>query len=152
MAADSESFGGEYFPELDRYYDQSESTALGIIRWGLAPSGIAGLEYGEFVQRGVQKRRRASQERRLQTIWKMAVDSVGCEAGPAVEFEARADGGGAEAGPGEGSEIEEKIEEMCSQIPGYEYLLTIPGFGPDISAKVLGALAIRFVFGTEGRC
>jgi len=37
-------------------------------------------------------------------------------------------------------ETEDKIEELCRQFPQYQYLLTIPGFGPDISAKVLGAI------------
>ena len=37
-------------------------------------------------------------------------------------------------------ETEQKIEELCKQFPEYQYLLTIPGFGPDVSAKVLGAI------------
>ena len=78
----------KYFPELDRCYEQSEPTALAIVRWCLDPSGIAGLEDKEFVRMVGSVRGRSSQERRLQAIWKMAVDSVGCEAGPVVEFEA----------------------------------------------------------------
>ena len=35
---------------------------------------------------------------------------------------------------------ESRSEEICRQFPEYDYLLTIPGFGPDVSAKVLGAL------------
>jgi transposase len=37
-------------------------------------------------------------------------------------------------------ETEDKIEELCEEFPEYHYLLTIPGFGPDVSAKVLGAI------------
>ena len=37
-------------------------------------------------------------------------------------------------------ETEDKIEELCEQFPEYESLLTIPGFGPDVSSKVLGAI------------
>jgi len=37
-------------------------------------------------------------------------------------------------------ETEQKIEEICKQFPEYNFLLTIPGFGPDVSAKVLGAI------------
>ena len=37
-------------------------------------------------------------------------------------------------------ETEQKIQELCKQFPEYPYLLTIPGFGPDVSAKVLGAM------------
>jgi len=72
----------KYFPELDWYYEQSESTALAIVRWCLDPSVVAGLEYKRFVQLVGSMRGRCSQERRLEAIWKMAVDSVGCEAGP----------------------------------------------------------------------
>ena len=32
------------------------------------------------------------------------------------------------------------VEELCKPFPEYQYLLTIPGFGPDVSAKVLGAI------------
>jgi len=48
-------------------------------------------------------------------------------------------------------ETDEKITDLCVQFPEYEYLLTIPGFGPDISSKVLGALGdpFRFERGTQ---
>ena len=37
-------------------------------------------------------------------------------------------------------ETEDKIEELCKEFPEYHYILTIPGFGPDVSAKVLAAI------------
>jgi transposase len=37
-------------------------------------------------------------------------------------------------------ETDGKIAEVCKRFPEYPYLLSIPGFGPDVSAKVLGAL------------
>jgi transposase len=37
-------------------------------------------------------------------------------------------------------ETEDKIQELCKQFPEYKYLLTIPGYGPDVSSKVLGAI------------
>jgi transposase len=39
-----------------------------------------------------------------------------------------------------------KIEQICVQFPEYPYLLSIPGFGPDVSAKVLGAIGDPFRF------
>ncbi len=130
----------KYFPELDRYYEQSETTALGIVRWCLDPSEIAGLEYKGFFQMVSSVRGRSSQERRLQAIWKMAVDSVGCEAGPAVEFEAQVMVEGLKQVRERIRQIEEKIHGVCCQFPEYEYLLSIPGFGRDVAAKVLGAI------------
>jgi transposase len=136
----------KYFPELDRYYEQSETTALAIVRWCLNPSEIAGLEYGEFVQRVSSVRRRSSQENRLQTIWKMATDSVGCEAGPTVEFEAQVMVEGLKQIRQRIEEVQEKVREICARFPEYEFLLSIPGFGPDVSAKVLGAIGDPFRF------
>jgi transposase len=41
---------------------------------------------------------------------------------------------------------ESGIETICHAFAEYPYLLTIPGFGPDISSKVLGAIGdpLRF--------
>jgi len=136
----------KYFPELDRYYEQSESTALAVVHWCLDPSEIAGMEYEEFVQRVSSDRVRSSQGKRLQTIWKMAVDSVGCEVGSAVEFEAKVMVEGLKQIRQRIEEVKEKIQEICSQFPEYEFLLSIPGFGPDVSSKVLGAIGDPFRF------
>jgi transposase len=136
----------KYFPELDRYYEQSERAALAIVRWCLDPSEIAGMEYEQFVQRVSSVRVRSSQGKRLQTIWKMAVDSVGCEAGSAVEFEAKVMVEGLKQIRQRIEEVKEKIQEICSQFPEYEFLLSIPGFGPDVSSKVLGAIGDPFRF------
>ena len=79
-------------------------------------------------------------------IWKLAVDSVGCEAGPVVEFEAKVMVEGLKQIRESLRQIEEKIQELCSPFPEYECLLSIPGFGPDISSKVLGAIGDPFRF------
>jgi hypothetical protein len=46
----------KYFSELDRYYEQSESTALAIARSCSDPLEIAGLEYRKFVRKSVRLR------------------------------------------------------------------------------------------------
>ena len=84
------------------------------------------MEYKEFVQRVSSKRGRSSQEKRLQAIWKMAVDSVGCEAGATVEFEAQVMVEGLKQIRERIRQIEEKIHEVCCQFPEYEYLLSLP--------------------------
>jgi len=83
-------------------------------------------------------RGRSTQEKRLQAIWKMAVDSVGCEAGPTVEFEAQVMVEGLKQIRERIRQIEEKIHEICSPFPEYEYLLSIPGFGRDVSGEGIG--------------
>ena len=42
--------------------------------------------------------------------------------------------------------IDDHIKDICLGFPEYRYLLTIPGFGPDISSKVLGAIGNPFRF------
>ena len=117
-----------------------------MVRWCLDPSVIAGLEYPKFVEMVSSGQRRLSQENRLQAIWKMAVDSVGCEVGPTVAFEVQVMVEGLKQIRKGIQDIEEKIYKICSQFPEYEFLLSIPGFGPDISAKVLGAVGDPFRF------
>ena len=136
----------KYFPELDGYFGQSEKTSLAIVRWCLDPSVIAGWGYPKFVETVSSGPRRLSQEKRLRAIWQRAVGSVGCEVGPAVEVEAQVMVEGLRQIRESIQRIEEEIDEACSQFPEYEYLLSIPGFGPDVSSKVLGALGDPFRF------
>ncbi len=78
-----------YFPELDRYFGQSESDSLEIIKWCLNPSVIAGLEYEQFLQVVAPQKRGIWQQNRLKAIWKKAADSIGCDVGESLEFEAK---------------------------------------------------------------
>jgi transposase len=47
--------------------------------------------------------------------------------------------------------VEDKIEAICLTFPEYSFLLTIPGFGPDVSSKVLAAIGDpeRFTSGKQ---
>ncbi len=136
----------KYFPELDRYYEQSERVGLAIVRWCLDPSVLSDYSYDEYVKIVAPGRKGAEQSRRLRAIWEMAKDSVGCEVGPAAEFEARVMVEGLRRIREEIAETEWRIEEQCREFPDYEYLLSIPGFGPDVSSKVLGAIGDPFRF------
>ncbi len=136
----------EYFPELDRYYEQSEKVSLAVVRWCLDPSVIAGMGYGEFEQLVAPGRERLYQGRRLPLIWEMAVDSVGCEVGEGAEFEAKVMVEGLRQIRESLGVLDEKIQEICSRFPEYEFLLSIPGFGPDVASKVLGAIGDPFRF------
>ena len=76
----------------------------------------------------------------------MAVDSVGCEVGEGAEFEAKVMVEGLRQIRESLRAVDEKIQEICSGFAEYEFLLSIPGFGPDVSAKVLGAIGDPFRF------
>jgi len=43
-------------------------------------------------------------------------------------------------------QIDERIQKICSQFPEYDCLMSIPGFGRDVSAKGLGAIGDPYRF------
>ena len=134
----------QYFPELDRFSGRPEVEA--IVRWCLDTSELAGLEFDQFVQRVVPGRKTLAQHQRLQTIQQLAIDSIGCEMGEGARFEAQVMVDGLRQLRGTIKTTDKQIRETCRQFPEYGYLLTIPGFGPDVSAQVIGALGNPFRF------
>jgi len=130
----------QYFPEMDSHYGRSEREGMAIVRWCFPPSMITQIDVDPFIERVTSRRVRMEQRRRLEGVWEKAGASIGCEGVPGVEHEAKVMVEGLRQLRGMIKETEDKIEELCQQFPQYQYLLTIPGFGPDISAKVLGAI------------
>ncbi len=136
----------QYFPEFDRYFSRCESESLAIVRWCLAPSVIAGLGYEEFVRLVAPRKTTLGQQHRLRAVWQEASDSIGCDLSEGVRFEAKVMVEGLKQIRQSLGETEAQIKEVCVGFPEYSYLLTIPGFGPDISSKVLGAIGDPFRF------
>jgi transposase len=134
----------QYFPELDRFSGRPEVES--IVRWCLDTSELAGLEFAQFVQRVVPGRKTLAQHQRLKTIQQLAIDSIGCEMGEGAHFEAEVMVDGLRQLRETLKTTDERIRETCRQFPEYGYLLTIPGFGPDVSAKVIGAIGNPFRF------
>jgi len=130
----------QYFPEMDSPYGRSETEGLAIVRWCFPPSQITELDVDPFIERVTSRRVRMEQRRRLEAIWEKAGESIGCERVPGVEHEARVMVEGLRQIREMIKETESKIQELCNEFSGYRFLLTIPGFGPDVSAKVLGAI------------
>jgi transposase len=137
----------QYFPELDRYYGQWERGGLSIVRWCLDPSAIAGMGYDQFERLIVPGRRmNVTQQERLKAIWEKSAQSIGCEVGEALEFEAQMMVEGLKQVREAIRVTDEKIKEVCLHFSEYSYLRTIPGFGPDVSSKVLAAIGNPFRF------
>ena len=136
----------QYFPEFDRYFGKGCSESLPIVKRCLNPSMIAGMEYDEFVQLVSPRIRTTGQENRLKSIREIAIDSIGCEAGKALDFEAKLMVEDLQHIKNSIRAVEDHIEDICLLFPEYNYLLTIPGFGPDVSSKVLGAIGNPFRF------
>jgi transposase len=89
--------------------------------------------------------------RRLEAIWEKAGESIGCDGVPGLDHEAKVMVEGLRQIREMIKETEQKIEELCKRFGEYQYLLTLPGFGPDVSAKVLGAIGApdRFQNGSQ---
>ena len=78
--------------------------------------------------------------RRLEAVWEKAGESIGCDGVPGLDHEAKVMVEGLRQIREMIKETEDKIEELCKEFPEYHCILTIPGFGPDVSAKVLAAI------------
>ena len=130
----------QYFPEMDSNYERLGVEGLSIVRWCLPASQIARLDVDPFIDQVTSRRIRMEKRRRLEEVWEKAAESIGCEAVPGVDHEAKVMVEGLKQIREMIKETEDKIKELCEQFSEYQYILTIPGFGPDVSAKVLGAI------------
>jgi len=141
----------QYYPEMDRDYERLGEEGLSIVKWCLAASEIAQLEVDPFIERVTSRRITTEKRRRLEEIWEKAGESIGCEVVPGVGHETKVMVEGLRQIREMIKETEQKIEELCKQFAEYPYILTIPGFGPDVSAKVLGAVGDpdRFLNGKQ---
>lgn len=141
----------QYFPEMDRHMGKSMAENLAIVKWCLDPSEIAAKEYKAFFLMVTSRDRGLTQQRRLKTIWEAAGNSIGCEVGKAVKFEAAVLVDSLKHIRQLIAQTDAEIKKACFQFPEYEYLLSIPGFGPAVSAAILGAVGdpLRFKTGKQ---
>lgn len=140
-----------YFPELESYWNQAETQNMALVRWCLAPATIKKLSFEEFARMVAPQYRGSNQYQRLRKIWEIAPHSIGCRAGTALELEAKIMVEGLQRIQQHIDEVEERIKDICRSFVDYELLLTIPGFGPYVSAVVLAAIgnAHRFTKASE---
>jgi len=141
----------QYYPEMDWGYERLGVEGLSIVKWCLAASEIAQLDVNSFIERVTSRRITMEKRRRLEEIWEKAAESIGCDVVPGVDYEAKVTVEGLRQIREMIKETEERIEELCNKFSEYQYILTIPGFGPDVSAKVLGAVGgpDRFLNGKQ---
>ena len=136
----------QYFPELDRFYSACESESNAIVRWYLNPDTIATMDFGEFFDLVTTSRRGIAQTLRLRKIYGLALESVGCPVGPAAEHEADLLVEKLKQVRQQVQKTADLIEDFCLEFSEYSYLLTIPGFGPYVSARVLASIGDPFRF------
>jgi transposase len=136
----------QYFPELDRFYSACESESLSIIKYFLYPDTISAMEFAEFFHLVARTRRGTSQTLRLRKIHGLAIESVGCPLGPAGEYESDLLVEKLNQVREQIKKTDNLIKDFCLEFDEYSYLLTIPGFGPYISARVLASIGDPFRF------
>jgi len=132
----------QYFPEMDDYFTYKEGPH--IVRRCLDPKKLAGLDFQEFAR--MVPSGNGKQKERLGDIYAKASSSIGCSAHPSVGFEASILLDGLKGLRLTMEETDKRIAEVCMRFPEYPFLLSIPGFGPDVSAQVLGALGDPYRF------
>jgi transposase len=135
-----------YFPEFDRFYSACESESLAIVKWCLDPNQIAGMDFEPFFQMVTRTRRGTAQLLRLRKIHQQASESVGCPMGSSATFEAGLLVDKLKQVRQQLKDTDAAIKDVALEFTEYSYLLTIPGFGPYISARVLASIGDPFRF------
>lgn len=135
-----------YFPELDRFYSACESESLAIVKWCMDPNQITGMDFEPFFQMVTRTRRGTAQLLRLRKIHQQASESVGCPMGSAATFEAQLLVDKLKQVRQQLKDTEAAIKKDARGFDEYSCLLTIPGFGPYISARVLASIGDPFRF------
>lgn len=144
----------QYFPELDNNYPgrgQQDDLIFSIAQHCLDPKEIAGMEFDAFVKLISARRIRVEQERKLRRIWEIAKVSVGCKVHDAVKWEAHSLVTKLKALKETIKDNEQRMKAIAQQFPQYDNLLSIPGFGPVVSAMVLAAIGDPFRFDSRSQ-
>jgi transposase len=87
----------------------------------------------------------------LYEIRDAADSSIGCAHHPAVSFEASVLAEGLRGTDTMIRNTALQLEKICSLLPEYTYLVSIPGFGPLICAMVIGAIGNPYRFESAGQ-
>lgn len=136
----------QYFPEMDRYYGSCGQENLAIVKNCLSPEVIAGMEYNDFFKTVVSRQKGLRQHKHLYKIWQLAGESIGCEAGDALASEAEMLVALLKQTTEAIKQLEQEILKLCYMFPEYDHVMSIPGFGPDITAKVIAYIGDQYRF------
>lgn len=129
----------QYFPELDEHF-VAESLVLSVMHSHLDPRRIAAMDNFLFVGDFGGQQATARQQQRLEAIWCAAQHSIGCAVPAAAQEEARLLVERLRQLRTDVAETERRMAKVAASFPAYPCLLSIPGFGPIVSAMVLAAI------------
>ena len=124
----------KHFPEMDRHYNEA---CIVIVRWTLDPKKISSMDFDSFFKMTSSNWR---QEKRFRLIYDCARHSIGLSVDKGAEYDAMVLTTRCTELAKSIKEVEGRIEETAKGFDEYKYLLTIPGFGPYISAVVLASI------------
>ena len=118
-----------------------DGLVLDIIANDFDPVQIAKLSLAEFRQQYQMQKRHIVQENRLCSIWEASRESIGCTLPEAAAWEGRMLVEQLRQTRTIRRELEKRLKEVGQRSPVYACLLTIPGFGPIVSAMTLAAIS-----------
>jgi len=136
----------QYFPELDRFWNNAAAENLAIVRWFLDPGRIRQLSCEQFIAKVTTHNGGLRQQRRLQHIWEAAGQCIGCRPGPAMALEAELVVEMLQSVQAQLGRVEHAIQKIAAGFEEYDYLKSIPGFGPYVSAMALAAIGNPYRF------
>lgn len=133
----------QYFPELDKLMPQGgqDGLILDIIAQDFAPTQIANMSFEAFRQQHNLQKRHLAQEQRLRAIWEVSQGSVGCSLPESAAWEGCMLVEQLRQTRKIKHELETRLNDVAQRFPAYNHLLTIPGFGPIISAMTMAAIS-----------
>jgi transposase len=130
----------QYFPEMDQYCHWGANEGLALVQWCLDPALMASLSDEELSQRLGSLGRTIAQRKRISALKEQSASSIGCRFTGSVEFEGQNLVKLLKEVRQRMENTREQIEAVCQKFKEYSCLLSIPGFGPTLSAMVLGAI------------
>jgi transposase len=133
----------QYFPELDKQMPPGgqDGLILDIIAKDFDPAHIAKTPFETFRQQYNLSRRHISYEKRLRTIWEQSQQSVGCFLPESAAWEGQMMVDQLHHTRQIKHDLERQLKHIGETFPSYRSIITIPGFGPIISAMTLGAIS-----------
>lgn len=129
-----------YFPELDRRFSTHQQDCLTIISTCFSPAVIAAMPFEEFCQHIVRRVKGKRQEAFLVDIWNTAHSSIGRPVDESVQYMAERMVVQLYQIRSDIADLDRQIFKIASSLPEYQYVISIPGFGPFITAKFLAAI------------
>jgi len=136
----------QFFPELDAYFTGYTEGCLSIMKHCFDPREIAQRPFEAFVSLVTSRQPTQLQWGKLKAIWESAFHSVGCEMTKGVAFEASLLVDSLRKTTAEIAAVDQAIKQTCQSFKEYDYVMSIPGFGPAITAITIAAIGDPFRF------